>query len=52
MEEDEIEYKLKSIINKIVVSEIYSNSLSSNIGKLSKPNASKIIVNEIKQYLK
>ena len=52
MEEDEIEYKLKSIINKIVVSEIYSNSLSNNIGTLSKPNASKIIVNEIKQYLK
>ena len=52
VEEDEIEYKLKSIINKIVVSEIYSNSLSNNIGTLSKPNASKIIVNEIKQYLK
>ena len=52
VEEDEIEYKLKSIINKIVVSEIYSNSLSNNIVTLSKPNASKIIVNEIKQYLK
>lgn len=52
VEEDEIEYKLTSLINKILVSDIYRNSLSEKIRLLSKPNASKIIVNEIKNYLK
>ena len=52
VEEDEIDYKLTSIINKILVSEIYRHSLSENISSLSKPDASKIIVNEIKMYLK
>ena len=52
VEEDEIDYKLTSIINKILVSEIYRDSLSEKISSLSKPDASKIIVNEIKMYLK
>ena len=52
VEEDEADYKLTSIINKILVSEVYSNSLSKKIKTLSKPNASKIIVNEIKKFLK
>ena len=52
VEEDEIDYKLTSIINKILVSEIYRESLSEKISSLSKPDASKIIVNEIKMYLK
>ena len=50
--QDEIDYKLTSIINKILVSEIYRDSLSEKISSLSKPDASKIIVNEIKMYLK
>ena len=52
VEEDEIEYKLTSIINKILVSDIYYSSLSDKISAFSKPNASKLIVNEIKKYLK
>ena len=52
VEEDEADYKLTSIINKILVSEVYRNSLSKKIKTLSKPNASKIIVNEIKKFLK
>ena len=52
VEEDEIEYKLKSIINKIFISDVYKKSLSEKIASLSKPNASKIIVDEIKQYIK
>ena len=52
VEEDEVDYKLTSIINKILVSEVYSDSLSEKIKTLSKPNASKIIVNEIKKFLK
>ena len=52
VEEDEIEYKLKSIINKIFVSDVYKKSLSDKIATLSKPNASKIIVDEIKQYIR
>ena len=52
VEEDEIDYKLTSIINKILVSEVYRDSLSEKIKTLSKPNASKIIVNEIKKFLK
>jgi UDP-N-acetylglucosamine--N-acetylmuramyl-(pentapeptide) pyrophosphoryl-undecaprenol N-acetylglucosamine transferase len=52
VEEDEVDYKLTSIINKILVSEVYRDSLSEKIKTLSKPNASKIIVNEIKKFLK
>ena len=52
VEEDEVDYKLTSIINKILVSEVYRDSLSEKIRTLSKPNASKIIVNEIKKFLK
>ena len=52
VDEDEADYKLTSIINKILVSEVYRNSLSKKIKTLSKPNASKIIVNEIKKFLK
>ena len=52
VEEDEVDYKLTSIINKILVSGVYSDSLSEKIKTLSKPNASKIIVNEIKKFLK
>ena len=52
VEEDEIEYKLTSIINKILLSDIYYSSLSDKISAFSKPNASKLIVNEIKKYLK
>ena len=52
VEEDEVDYKLTSIINKILVSDVYRDSLSEKIKTLSKPNASKIIVNEIKKFLK
>ena len=52
VEEDEVDYKLTSIINKILVSEVYRDTLSEKIKTLSKPNASKIIVNEIKKFLK
>lgn len=52
VEEDEIDYKLTSIISKILVSDIYRKSLSEKIKLLSKPNATKIIFNEIKDYLR
>ena len=52
IEEDEIAYKLTSIINKIFVSQVYRDSLSDKILSLRKPTASKVIVDEIKKFLK
>ena len=52
IEEDEIAYKLTSIINKIFVSQVYRDSLSDKILSLRKPTASKVIIDEIKKFLK
>ena len=50
--EDELDFKLTSIINKLIVSDIYRKNLSEKIKEISKKNAVKIILNEIESFLK
>jgi len=50
--EDELGFKLTSIINKLIVSEVYRINISKKIKSISKKNAVKIILNEIKPFLK
>ena len=50
--EDELDFKLTPIINKLIVSDIYRKNLSEKIKAISKKNAVKIILNEIESFLK
>ena len=50
--EDELDFKLTPIINKLIVSDIYRINLSEKIKAISKKNAVKIILNEIESFLK
>ena len=50
--EDELDFKLNPIINKLIVSDIYRKNLSEKIKAISKKNAVKIILNEIESFLK
>ena len=50
--EDELDFKLTSIINKLIVRDIYRKNLSEKIKAISKKNAVKIILNEIESFLK
>lgn len=50
--EDELDFKLTTIINKLIVSDIYRINLSEKIKEISKKNAVKIILSEIESFLK
>ena len=50
--EDELDFKLTSIINKLIVSEVYRINISKKIKSISNKNAVKIILNEIEPFLK
>ncbi|MFL2608488.1 MAG: undecaprenyldiphospho-muramoylpentapeptide beta-N-acetylglucosaminyltransferase [Cryomorphaceae bacterium] len=50
--EDELDFKLTPIINKLIVSDIYRINLSEKIKAISKKNAVKIILSEIESFLK
>ena len=50
--EDELEFKLTPIINKLIVSDVYRTSLSKKIKSISKKDAVKTIINEIEYFLK
>lgn len=50
--EDELDFKLTTIINKLIVSDIYRINLSEKIKAISKKNAVKIILSEIESFLK
>ena len=50
--EDELEFKLTPIINKLIVSDVYRTSISKKIKSISKKNAVKTIINEIEYFLK
>ncbi|MDC3179082.1 undecaprenyldiphospho-muramoylpentapeptide beta-N-acetylglucosaminyltransferase [Flavobacteriales bacterium] len=50
--ENEIDYKLKNVINKILLSQKYRLQLARNFKSLSNLNSTKLIVKEIEKYIK